>query len=378
MYATVLVLSVLATQPGTAGVSPEQFSRILQGALSEIRDVSFMYEGIYRLEIPNIPGKTDAELEQYRIKNRRQYQGLYSWRGDGSERVDYYLQTGGPDNVRYYSFSLFGGKTISLIRDADRRFGPVYDDHEKQNTWLLSDFTPHNMNYLWYYKDLGDPGAQNYRDLGWEDVDGHHCLKVRIDNGKMAPSEKNPYTCFWIDTERGGHPLRVEKFYWPPFLAGRVYSIELKKIDLRGGKHAWLPISGIEDTFVTGIQEHSQEPVYHVVSRVLPDTIRVNEGIPDSAFALRIGDPPRSDDRVLRRNFDAAYAKSPPPERTDPKSVEERLTRRLEEADRQSAMIDASSSSQGSWSATLLAQIGFFSAGAALITWATMILRRSR
>ncbi len=375
MRLILLSLCIPAFQPTATQVGPDDFLRIVKGAIADIKDVSYTYEG--RLELLDPQGETDSEREHNRIARQQVYQGLYSWRSDGSMRIDYYHALGVNDNVTQTSVAIFGGKTISIGRSPDSRASSVINTNG-QNPWIILNHSSHAINWIWYYQWLTDPKSMNFVDLGWEVVEGHRCLKVQLDAAVMPPGKKNPNYRLWIDLERGAHPLLVEERTIPPDVASRMHSIKLTSVSLPGGKRVWLPIAGTRETFLVDHQVYGTKPVWRETCNILEGTIQVNKGVPDSSFSLMLKDPPKPKDGVLKRQFDDLLAKAPPPERTDPKSVEDRLANQLAEADRQSKMIEASSPAREFWSTTLFIQLGLFTGGAVLISWFIVVMRKSR
>lgn len=357
---------------GSSGVGPDQFSRIVKAAYSDIHDCTFLYEGgVERVASPGI-------TEQYRAKWRCRFQGSYTWRDDGSIFLDCLRESGSIPTPSRDTFSISGDKTFLRSRAPDRRRADSFSV-QPRNPWIITASlqSPHAVSWFWYYHWLPDPKTLNYVDLGWEAIHGRRCLKLQVDIGPAPPEANNSKFRFWIDLERGAQPLRIERLIKPPKVASRI-DLKLESFPIAGGKRVWLPVSGVKESFLRK-DEYVSDPVFRETYDVIRSTIRLNDHVPDSFFSVKKPDLGAGADPLgLKLEFDEEWAKSPPPERTDPKSVEERLAKQLAEADRQSKMIDASSPAREFWSTTLLVQLGLFTVGALLISWFIVVMRRSR
>jgi len=223
---------------------------------------------------------------------------------------------------------------------------------------------------------MGDPSALNYADLGWDFIDGHRCLKVRLDAGPGPPNKEKPHYLFWIDMERGCHPLRVEFYLQPPDLESRVHEIRLTGQHVPGGKTLCVPAVGTKETFSLVPGKYEKEPAFREKCSLVEGTLRVNSGFPDSIFSLRRKDEHKQSNLLLVKQFEHLYENSPPPERSDPESVEKRLKEQLIQADQDAKMVEATSPARETWNSTLIFQVLLFSVGVILITWTLVLLRR--
>ncbi len=367
-----LALVLLTSQPGPAGVSPDQYLRIVRSSYADVKSLSFVFEGRKELVF------SEASAERREFK-RGQFDGNYIWRSDGSILNDVYVRFNRQDML-HVSAALFGGKVVRLARIPDNRYPPSVKEFPPTGFAIGSDEpTPHHLIWFWYYDMLKDPKALKYQDLGWDVVDGRRCLKVELDLSVVPEGRNNSRYRFWLDLERGAQPLRVDWLVFPPKVSSTVHSIALESFPISAEKQVWLPVSAVEDTFVVDGTRYSETPVWQTTIRIVKSSVVLNRSIPDSAFSVKDPKPdPRGAGGVMKRTFDELFVKSPPPERTDPKSIEDRLNKELEEADRQSRMIEASSPSGEFWSATLLFQLGFFTVGVTLFAWTVILIRRSR
>jgi len=373
MKAVALLLSALVSgwQSDPSGIGPDEFGRIVKGALADIEDLSFIYEGGKEMVAP---GVTAADRE----KRRMRFQGSYTWRSDGSMLYDEYTLAAKLDmGFSRTTAATHGGKTEKHVRFPDR-VTPSPIQSEPANPWLLWDCDAHIINFMWYYHWLPDPKSLNYRDLGWEVVDNLRCLKVQLDLSPSSNPNNSKYI-LWIDLERGANPLKVEHLVFPPDVGSRLHSVVLESFPTPRGKRVWLPASGIRDHFLVEGRKYVTYPIWTETCTIVRSSVVLNQGIADSALSVRSRDRASgSRELVLKREFDDQFDKSPPPVRNDPKSVEAKLRQQLQEADRQAAMIEAPSPARTLWNATLVAQGLFFVAGIAFIVCGVVVLRRSR
>jgi hypothetical protein len=369
MQAILLSLLFCVRQSGSGHVGPEDFGRIAKGALADIGDVSFVYEGFRERADTRDPAE---HLE----RKRRKYQGTYAWRSDGSILLDYYTRAGS-DDFGHITFALFGGTTVKISRAPDKKIPPA-TSRRRQSPWALAESGAHKINFLWYYHWLKEPSSLNYVDLGWETIDGHRCLKVQLDLSPGPADPKKSKYRLWVDLERGAWPLRIEHLIHPPAIASRTHSIELQSYLTPSGKSVWLPVAGVHDSFLRG-RETVDYPIWHEVCKVAGGSVVLDKRLPDKFFSISSKDSPRGPtDLVLRREFESAVVKAPPRLRTDPESVEKRLKTQLEEAERQASLLEAPSPARARWLPGILIQAAFFCAGVAMISWAIVQLRRSR
>jgi len=194
----------------------------------------------------------------------------------------------------------------------------------------------------------------------------------------LSPGPANPKKAkhrLWIDLERGANPLRVERFTRPPDLAARSHSIVLESFPAPGGKRIWLPIAGVHDSFLRD-RKYAKEPNWRDTCKVVRSSILLNRGLLDRSFSVQPKDSRKSSaGLIMKREFDDLLAKTPARERTDQKSVEDRLQKQLEAAESQSTMLEAPSPARMYWTPVLITQIGLLGVGAALILWIVRIRR---
>jgi len=368
-----LLLLVVAVIQAPSSEVPDagQFLRLVKGLHSEVRDVSFVFEGGVRLVGPeNIVGKQE-------VPHGNQFQGAFSYRAaDGATLVDSYQISLAPDvPVARVKLSLLKGNLheLALIPDAG-----VRDTKPEKSAGapgsMSRDGSPNRFLFHWYFQALSEADLPKIHTRGWEVLDGHRCLVVNVvaSEGKNGLSHR-----FWVDLERGGNVLKFEG-YSGANLRYRTRDIKLNKF-MAGAKEVWLPVGGTVDTFMWG-SDYRDVPIYRETYAVVNGSVILNAGLSDADFSVTKRD--RSAGELDKLELSARYREAmsrPPPDpmRTDPPSVRERIDAQLAEADRQAKMLEASAPSRESWSWVGAVQVTVAVAAVALIVTALMMRRRA-
>ncbi len=334
-----------------------QFQRLMVALHEPIQDVTFVYEG----------GMDKRGFEELRTR----YQGVYSFRYDGATLLDVFNYEASTDKsaIRNVSILLNGSMTaVSQIRDIGNIVTP-----QKSRGYpgvLNSSGSAERLLYFWRFRTLQDMETYGYNFLGWESVEGRRCAKVQLfEVPERAISKINdkPIMRFWIDLERGGHPLKVE-FYSGDQLRMRTDAIKLKQLPLPSGESVWFPVHAETGSFSYADGQKTirsaSEPLYVETYDVVNGSVVFNQNLKDDYFRLDLDrDLPRVG-RLADFQQDVRYVK---PVRTDPAGVKMRLDEQLAEADRQAAMLEASAPEREVWTPTLLIQTALIAAGAATI-----------
>ena len=195
--------------------------------------------------------------------------------------------------------------------------------------------SPERIHYSWFFLTLKDPAAKGYEFLGWEDVGGHRCLKVQLDEvwGLPEHMEDRPTIRFWIDMERGGHPLRID-FRKGEKVRMRTADIELQRVPGPDGRERWFPVRGVTYVFPFPGPNMTRSGRWDTRTyAVIDGTVRFNQNLPDAFFTLDWkGALPENESLATRRKV---FRK--PPRRNDPEGIKVRCLREeLAEADQQS------------------------------------------
>ena len=319
----------------------DQFRLIIEELYSDFDDISFIYEG-----------ETSTNGNAGRM-----FQGNYVFRRDGAVVLEVYDQPTAEAALRMYRKSVLLDSQLETIQHPLDRPAP---SEPRRSLGMAGSMggprSPQSFFYHWLFLRLDDQYPLDfYEFLGWEDVDGHRCAVVRLDvikGPEITHSKK-----FWIDLDRGGNPLRVE-YYWDSTVICRIDGIHLESVlPADGEKALWIPVSGVVKGFEwEGRRDESNPPVVEKLS-IVAGSIRLNTGIPDSFFTIKGSASDRGPFRITSVAPPDPVKGSGPRFRTDAEGTRERLEQMLADADEQSEMIEASSTSRQAWSWTLVSQI---------------------
>ena len=328
-FAMMVALALLAFGTGQE-IDVDQFNRLIQVAIADVRDVTFVYEGDDEWVAP------DGSIKDGLPNHKYSFQGTYSYRSDGATLLDVYSRNEVRHSFIHKRSVILKGKmeSYSLLPDERPPDGlPIQRSGGGPGSLTLPQ-TPQYLNYLWFFYGRRDPSSYEYEVRGWEEIDGNNCLSVTISRPKH-PLKLSMR--FWIDMARGGHPLKVE-FYHGPRLAIRVDHVQLMQFSDREGRPIWLPVRGEANRY-DWKETYYSNPTFKETYAVVPSSVLVNQGLADDYFNIKgKTDPITPGLRAYVRDFANA-----PPQRSDPAGVKERLNKLLAEADKQSKALSASS-----------------------------------
>ena len=335
----------------------------MQGLHADVKDVAFVYEG----RVSGVPpGETPEGLERSGEPGNlaMTYQGEFVTRSDGARRHDIFETQHNrkrPYDVRQVMVEL-KDKCQAVSQFPDRR-----NEQPHRSCELNFPGSADRILYRWFFRDLNDPLSRGYEYLGWETIDGHRCLKVQFDEVVGIPEnmEDRPTIVFWIDLERGGHPLRVE-FRRGGKVRMQVVDIQLARIPFGKGREAWLPVHGRHEDFLIIGPETPTRAVGFETYTVVDGSIRINHNPGDEVFTIDWKGTATGDQSLARRQRE--FRK--PPRRTDPEGIRCHLAKALAEADEDDRRLEASSPARETWTPTLVWQAvltltGVFALGAA-------------
>jgi hypothetical protein len=129
---------------------------------------------------------------------------------------------------------------------------------------------PGRILFLSHFRNHSAQIRQSFSFEGWEVIDGHNCLRMSYEIIHGLPADRCVRQRFWIDLERGAHPLRMELSRGGK-VQSRLAEIELARFSMGQSAFVWLPIRGVQ--------------THHVVldSKPLPNQPRSLKLIPEPA-----------------------------------------------------------------------------------------------
>ena len=366
-----MLLCFLGALAVAAGAEPdinaEQFQRLMTATLSVYADVEFMSENRSDSIKYDLIGRPTDEM-------RRTFQALYAFRSDGASYLDlYYRGTDAEGVLGRTLYSMLSDRSEEVHHRLGEGRGDIREGSRSRGH-LNFPGSPERIVYLWYFQTLEDPASFAYEFQGWEEVDGHRCLRVQLDVLPNLILAEKPYTRFWIDLERGGHPLKVET-YRGPNLERLVRDISLARFPTEDGKSVWFPIRGVQDSFLWS-DEYRKDPNVRESYAITTSTLRINQGLSDDHFSVLYRAPNMP---PALRDLRAKYV-ADPPLRSDPASVQKRLDEKLREADQQAEGLDASAAAgvgEG-WFTSSVLQGVFGLAAVAVLAGAWLLRRKGR
>lgn len=363
--------ALLLGQTDGPGVEAEQFLRLMHAAHAPLRDVAFVFEGRSGpIEPADHAGADPVVFREI----SEEYQGDFAYRAaDEASLLDVFRRSYEGWRVRETRklIGLFQRVCTESTLEPDRPGGEASTRPGSAGS-LNMPGSPVRIFHVWYFNAMTDARAAGYEFLGWEDQGGHRCLKVQFNAapGPAGPDpEELPRVRFWIDMDRGGHPLRID------YLRGQVtrmrtVDIQLTQVPLPNAEPIWFPVAGTTEIFpYAGLRGPYKRPVAAEVYSVVNGTIRINQGLPDRLFRIDHGDrnlagrdlPQTPALERLRKTF-----RKPPP-RNDPAGIAARLEKQLAEADAESERVTAPSPAAARARRTWTAQILLTACGALAI-----------
>ncbi len=363
-----LGLTVLDQASGT--LDADQFIRLIHGQHEPIRDVTFLFEGQMRFV-----GPAQLRTADVSATFTQDFQGTFAWRADGACSIDVYVYGENAVPVTRRSGSLIAGRLMTRYMSPDRDASrvPIQPHGERFDT-IENTISPVAFFMPYFFRDY-KPQGMDYQFQGWEPVDGHECIVVKVNTFRGPTGQERYYEKYWIDVQRGAHLLKLERYH-NDRLTQRIDRVELIQVPSTPGK-VWLPVGCVIESFQWK-DTFYKEPILRVTNAVVAGTLRLNSGLGDAAFRIDSQALPGSDSLARTRKEFAEFAASAGrrPLRLDRASIQKDLDAKLDEARRQSDLVDASSAAgrPGEW--LVPAQYLLIGCGLLLIPGALLWRRR--
>ncbi|MFO0907225.1 MAG: hypothetical protein U0794_02490 [Isosphaeraceae bacterium] len=376
MIWTSMWMLLAATLTGQADGKPRtvnasQFRALLETTYEPISDVSFLYEG--DVTFTGDPGLL-KNMKPEDAAARFQFQ--FAYRRGGDLLIEGYDEFfGSRAGVNYRKIALRGHKleTVRVATDDPSRRVPV--ETTQGGVESLGGQRLPCFFFVPQLDSIRSPEELDYEFHGWEDVDNRRVLVVSLDK---SPRRLNPGTTrrkFWIDVERGGHPLRVDVIDPRGAVVERFDQIRLKEFEVGPNQNIWMPVSGQVAGFAWNAKTYDS-PVVTTTCSLVMGSLKANQKLGDRVFSAssptRLPQTPALK-RLQGRLHQQARTERP---KTDPASVAADLDRRLTEANRQSDELMASAPSRGWDRPTLLLQTGAGALGLTCLALAILWSRR--
>jgi hypothetical protein len=360
---------VLIAQVDPAIDGPTVFAAI-QRYQSSFRDVSFIHEGTLETR-PTASGEPDLAFR---------FQAFYAYRNDGATLLDVYSQRSDrPKNRSIYSILQRRMESLDATPDRNPPIGARTPESAPAGPGSLGRYdSPEHIFLAWYFPTLGEAVEHDFEAPGWEDIGGHHCLKVkflkqpkRLLKGWVGGL---PYVRLWIDPQRDSYPIRYE-FLRDQKLEVRGEITRMERVQLPGRRPIWVPAQGkVWGFFSTGERgraPRTNEWTTCETHTILVDTLKFNRGLKDAFFSVQRHATVASDEGLskLQRELESEASNDVERVPVDPESRRKRLDAALEESGRQAKLLEASSAARvgTSWFGLLIGCL----AGLGVVLWAS-------
>ncbi len=265
--------------------SVEDLCNLVRGLQHDLGNLECEYEGsiVFTKDIMN----TQEDVLS------SSFTGLFLRRADGACLYDSYQKGSGNSGDRVYreTTAILHGRRSVFGRNMDHakagggevtdaRFPSLYE--QGSPTQLLC------IDHLISGMDYPDKRLEIQRA---ETIGGHRCQVLDLIQGS-DPAKDHQYTItwrFWIDLERGGHPIRIEKTYPGREMISRLVVDDVEQFDV-GERKIWLPTKATFEGFAWGGPNRKIVRKSFPTSRerifLIRDSIRFPKEIPDSRFKV--------------------------------------------------------------------------------------------
>ncbi len=381
MFAASLALVLASVARGDVGIDSRAVFALFERYRSSFHDVSFLHEGTLAR---GGPGANESQ-------SANRFQTYYAYRSaDGATLLDVfgYGRTDRP--LSRTIFAILHDRAEFLNASPDSQSVPVARREPVTKPGgpgtLAITTSPETIFLPWYFSWLGEAPEHEPEIQGWEIIDGHRCLRIRMLKQPKSLLKgwvgELPYIQLWVDLERDGYPLRWE-FYAGNVLQSRVQISHLERMILPSGRHLWFPATGKSWIYVGNLSKDrrefsTKEPQSIGVHQILLNTVKFNQGLGDRFFSVK-NHAKVADDEGLRRLQRQLESRTEPRAERPPSDAEGRqrqLDKALEEADRQADRLEASSAARAGPGWSEWTAIGLGVTGVVLLGGAFLLYRR--
>ena len=280
--ASVLML-VLTSAPLDPSV--EDLCNLVRGFQRELVNLECEYEGsiVFTKEIMNTNQDVPNTL----------FTGLFLRRADGAWLYDGYEKGPGHSGDRVYrkTTAILHGQRSVLGRYIDQAKAGGGEITDARFPRLYEQGSPTQVLCIDHLVSGLDDPDKRLEIQRAETVGGHRCQVLDLIEGS-DPAKDHQYTItwrFWIDLERGGNPIRIEKTYPGREMITRLVVDDVEQFDA-GERKLWLPTKATFEGFAWGGPNRTIVRKSFPTSRerifLIRDSIRFPKEIPDSRFKV--------------------------------------------------------------------------------------------
>lgn len=238
-----LATTLIMFMPAAEIADPAAFISTL---FNSIEDAQFEYEGTERVYYPS--------RNKWNIESK--FSGSVLFRNDLSLKLEKISHIGGPDAAsktvvtmkssalsgRAISYSEMGGKSVFSMETTES----LINSTEFSISGLQLFLVP-------YLKYLSIDRSRKFLHVGQAEIDGVICEVISCGRSFIQNNEENAdfheERRFYLDMNRGGHPLKVE-FLDSGEIYAKIFNVRLTDVATSDGKIIWMPIVA-EHQFLT-------------------------------------------------------------------------------------------------------------------------------
>ena len=201
----IIICACLCRSINDPEVDANHFGRLMRGLHDPVHDVTFLYEG------GMCPGKGAgvAQSQEERDGSTRDYQGRFMYRSDGAEFLEFADRVPNADAPQIHSLTqnLGGLATATAIPDLKRLDVSPPPPKSKSPAGsrpahsTARPGSPHRIFFPWFFSASTDPKSRGYEFQGWEQIDGHRCLRVELDLFDYSGPKNHQRLRMWIDLD---------------------------------------------------------------------------------------------------------------------------------------------------------------------------------
>ncbi len=342
MFAEIVMIFALTASVGQVEVDRKELVAKLQALSAAVEDFSCEYEG--SMSYTAETAKTNLKLSPKGVYD--EYSGRYSFRKDGAALLDIYHRFAPSNELQRQTTAVINGFATIYRRSSDSAQGsgtrsPIRGD---ELTAMASPVIIMARDTL--LKNLQYEGFRVLRQPD-ELVDSHLCevYDFVYKRGENPTLQNAPGERFWVDMRRDGHVLKHEAYAQNiTHLASRLSKVNLVSVPFGKGQDAWFPTSGRSEGFSELQGDNTfvyrETPTVIESIAIMVSTIRVNQGLPDSAFAVNFKSGTPITDRLKATQYEFGQQQKRPLSRAE---ADAQVRDQLAQADAQKRELEAAS-----------------------------------
>lgn len=327
-----LKMLVITTQVDEA----RAFLQIIEA--QTIHDVDFYLEYEGQFKFPVLSDQKINKLADDGIYNS--YSGSFRYRNERAAIVDIFHKVAPRNELSRQTLATFGGRSEVFSRNdaSGSQGGKIVASHPEQFVFPGSYGRIFLISKL---KGLLQDSRNHFTLEPSQMFNKRSCEVVSLVRGEGTLAEVSHY---WIDLERGGHPIKME-IYRDGKLSSRTV-VRLDAFANPGKEDVWIPVSGICESF-RGTTKETADDFYSYPSNVeemevVRTTVVFEKSTSDDKFKIKFNRGTFISDQLRGAEYEFGQVTTTQP--TTRAQAEANLRALLTSAQEQKTVLDASSS----------------------------------